>query len=65
MFLSSPGFSLTHYTLFWLLSQVKLSGVVLNKGWNLEHVDYKDNSIPEKIRIRGFKIEKVEQLEIN
>ncbi|KAJ4754714.1 UDP-sugar pyrophosphorylase [Rhynchospora pubera] len=46
-------------------AEVKLSGVVLNKGWSLEHVDYKDNSFPEEIRIRGFKIEKVEQFEVN
>jgi UDP-sugar pyrophosphorylase len=47
------------------LWQVKLNGTVLNKGWSIEHVDYKDDSIPEKIRIRGFKIEKIEQLAAN
>lgn len=34
-----------------------------NKGWILENVDYKDTSAPEEVRIRGFRINKVEQLE--
>lgn len=34
-----------------------------NKGWVLEPVDYKDSSVPEEIRIRGFRINKIEQLE--
>lgn len=34
-----------------------------NKGWSLENVDYKDASVPEEIRIRGFSINKLEQLE--
>ena len=38
-------------------------GSVKNKGWMLENVDYKDTSVPEEIRIRGFKINKIEQLE--
>ncbi|WOL19775.1 UDP-sugar pyrophosphorylase [Canna indica] len=46
-------------------AEVRLMGSVQNKGWSLEHVDHKDNSIPEEIRIRGFKIQKVEQLELN
>ncbi|KAI4387962.1 hypothetical protein MLD38_000344 [Melastoma candidum] len=45
--------------------EVKVEGVVKNKGWRLESVDYKDASVPEEIRIRGFKINKMEQLEKN
>lgn len=45
--------------------QVKVTGSVQNKGWVLEHIDYKDTSIPEKTRIRGFRIQKIEQLELN
>lgn len=29
----------------------------------METVDYKDTSVPEEIRIRGFRFNKVEQLE--
>lgn len=36
-----------------------------NKGWILEKVDYKDTTVPEEVRIRGFRINKVEQLEKN
>ena len=36
-----------------------------NKGWAIENVDFKDASEPEKVRIRGFKIKKIEQLERN
>ncbi|KAJ3696268.1 hypothetical protein LUZ60_001645 [Juncus effusus] len=46
-------------------SKVKVSGAVNNKGWGVKYVDYKDTSIPEEIRIRGFKIEKIEQLEMS
>lgn len=42
---------------------MKVEGSVKNKGWRLENVDYKDTSMPEEIRIRGFKINKIEQLE--
>jgi len=45
--------------------QAKITGHVQNKGWAIQHVDYKDISEKEKIRIRGFKFEKVEQLEVN
>lgn len=34
-----------------------------NAGWTIENVDFKDTSVPEEVRIRGFKINKVEQLE--
>ncbi|KAK2659408.1 hypothetical protein Ddye_005941 [Dipteronia dyeriana] len=44
-------------------AKVKVRGSVKNKGWMLENVDYKDTSVPEEIRIRGFKINKIEQLE--
>nr|AGT16408.1 UDP-sugar pyrophosphorylase [Saccharum hybrid cultivar R570] len=46
-------------------AEVKLTGHVQNKGWTIQHVDYKDTSEKEEIRIRGFKFEKVEQLEVN
>ncbi|XP_047342023.1 UDP-sugar pyrophosphorylase [Impatiens glandulifera] len=45
------------------VAEVKVGGVVENKGWTLEKVDYKDTSAPEEIRIRGFKINRIEQLE--
>ncbi|XP_020108870.1 UDP-sugar pyrophosphorylase isoform X2 [Ananas comosus] len=44
-------------------AEVKVVGSIQNKGWVLKHVDYKDTSFPEEIRMRGFKIEKLEQLE--
>ncbi|KAK3230549.1 hypothetical protein Dsin_002430 [Dipteronia sinensis] len=44
-------------------AEVKVRGSVKNKGWMVENVDYKDTSVPEEIRIRGFKINKIEQLE--
>ncbi|XP_074280202.1 UDP-sugar pyrophosphorylase [Silene latifolia] len=46
-------------------AEVKVEGSVQNSGWILENVDYKDETLPEEIRIRGFKINKVEQLEGN
>ena len=42
-----------------------MEGCVQNSSWTLEKVDWKDTSIPEEIRIRGFKINKVDQLEGN
>ncbi|KAK4802350.1 hypothetical protein SAY86_000553 [Trapa natans] len=44
-------------------AEVKVGGSVQNKGWVMENVDYKDTSVPEEIRTRGFRISKVEQLE--
>ncbi|KAH8515818.1 hypothetical protein H0E87_004310 [Populus deltoides] len=44
-------------------AEVKAGGSVQNKGWLLEKVDYKDTSVPEAIRIRGFRFKKIEQLE--
>lgn len=46
-------------------AEVRVEGSVQNKGWVLENVDYKDTSCPEEIRIRGFKINRIEQLEGN
>ncbi|XP_010063450.2 UDP-sugar pyrophosphorylase isoform X1 [Eucalyptus grandis] len=46
-----------------ILRKVTVKGRVENKGWILESVDYKDASVPEEIRIRGFRINKVEHLE--
>lgn len=46
-----------------LYEQVKVAGPVENKGWIIESVDHRDSSEPEKVRIRGFKMNKVEQLE--
>lgn len=42
-----------------------MEGSVQNKGWILENVDFKDASVPEELRIRGFRINKIEQLEKN
>lgn len=44
-------------------AEVKVGGSVKNKGWILEKVDHKDASLPEEVRIRGFRINRVEQLE--
>ncbi|XP_027361710.1 UDP-sugar pyrophosphorylase 1 [Abrus precatorius] len=44
-------------------AEVNASGSVQNKGWSIETVDHKDASEPEVSRIRGFKFNKVEQLE--
>lgn len=46
-------------------AEVKVTGDVKNQGWILKHIDYKDESYPEELRIRGFIIEKIEQLEMN
>lgn len=44
-------------------AEVKVEGSVRNKGWIMENVDNKYTSLSEEIRIRGFKINKTEQLE--
>ncbi|KAL3638864.1 hypothetical protein CASFOL_016771 [Castilleja foliolosa] len=44
-------------------AEVKVGGSVQNAGWIIENIDYKDTSVPEEVRIRGFKINKAEQLE--
>ncbi|KAG8378207.1 hypothetical protein BUALT_Bualt08G0113800 [Buddleja alternifolia] len=44
-------------------AEVKVGGSVHNAGWVIENVDFKDTSVPEEVRIRGFKINKVEQLD--
>ncbi|GAB4844122.1 hypothetical protein Ancab_037429 [Ancistrocladus abbreviatus] len=46
-------------------AEVKVGGSIENKGWILENVDYGDSLEPEEVRIRGFKIRKIEQLEGN
>uniref|UniRef100_M8BEG3 UTP-monosaccharide-1-phosphate uridylyltransferase n=1 Tax=Aegilops tauschii TaxID=37682 RepID=M8BEG3_AEGTA len=46
-------------------AEVKVTGHVENKGWTIQHVDHRDTSEMEESRIRGFKFEKVEQLEVN
>ncbi|VAI90961.1 unnamed protein product [Triticum turgidum subsp. durum] len=46
-------------------AEVKVTGHVENKGWIIQHVDHRDTSEKEETRIRGFKFEKVEQLEVN
>lgn len=46
-------------------AEVKVGGSVQNKGWTIEPIDYKDSSEPEVLRIRGFKFNKVEQVEEN
>ncbi|XP_044479312.1 UDP-sugar pyrophosphorylase-like [Mangifera indica] len=46
-------------------AEVKVEGSVQNKGWTIQGVDYKDTSVLEEIRIRGFKIKKIEKLEKN
>ncbi|CAH9075614.1 unnamed protein product [Cuscuta epithymum] len=44
-------------------AKVKAGGSFDNKGWVIETVDYKDTSVPEEVRIRGFRFNKVEQLD--
>ncbi|XP_012476781.1 UDP-sugar pyrophosphorylase [Gossypium raimondii] len=44
-------------------AEVKVGGSIKNKGWLIEGVDYKDTAFPEELRIRGFRMEKKEQLE--
>ncbi|XP_062115865.1 UDP-sugar pyrophosphorylase-like [Humulus lupulus] len=46
-------------------AEVRIGGSVQNKGWTIEKVDYKDTSVAEELRIRGFRIKRVEQLEKN
>lgn len=46
-------------------AEVHVTGHVQNKGWNLKHIDYKDASFLEETRIRGFEVDKLEQLELN
>ncbi|XP_051208118.1 UDP-sugar pyrophosphorylase [Lolium perenne] len=46
-------------------AEVKVTGHIENKGWPIRHIDYKDTLEKEETRIRGFKFEKVEQLEVN
>nr|GMC58173.1 UDP-sugar pyrophosphorylase [Ipomoea batatas] len=50
-------------TTLWATVQVKAGGFIDNKGWVIETVDYNDSSMVEEVRIRGFRLNKVEQLE--
>lgn len=34
-----------------------------NNGWTIESIDKDSTELPEEVRIRGFKINKAEQLE--
>ena len=46
--------------------QVVLEGVkVENKGWMLVPIDHTDDSIPEEIRVRGFKVVKEESKDVS
>ncbi|KAB2040518.1 hypothetical protein ES319_D02G089400v1, partial [Gossypium barbadense] len=38
-------------------AEVKVGGSIKNKGWLIERIDYKDTAFPEKLRIRGFRME--------
>ena len=40
-----------------------MGGSVKNDGWAIESIDKDDTGLPEEVRIRGFKINKLEQLE--
>lgn len=44
-------------------AEVKVAGPIENKAWIIEPVDHRDSSEPDKVRIRGFKMNEVEQLE--
>ncbi|GMI82946.1 UDP-sugar pyrophosphorylase [Hibiscus trionum] len=44
-------------------AKVKVGGSIQNKGWIVESIDYKDTGFPEELRTRGFRINKIEQLE--
>ncbi|KAL4576990.1 hypothetical protein LXL04_013091 [Taraxacum kok-saghyz] len=44
-------------------AEVKVGGSVSNSGWMIESVDKDHSELPEEVRIRGFEIKKVEQLE--
>ncbi|KAF4373088.1 hypothetical protein F8388_019270 [Cannabis sativa] len=43
--------------------KVKVGGSVQNKGWTIEKVDHNDTSVAEELRIRGFRIKRIQQLE--
>ncbi|KAG4157673.1 hypothetical protein ERO13_D02G077650v2 [Gossypium hirsutum] len=38
-------------------AEVKVGGSIKNKGWLIERIDYKDTAFPDKMRIRGFRME--------
>ncbi|KAK9072628.1 hypothetical protein SSX86_009063 [Deinandra increscens subsp. villosa] len=44
-------------------AEVIVQGSVQNNGWAIESIDKDNTALPEEVRIRGFKINKREQLE--
>ena len=44
---------------------MRLGGSVENRGWALKHIDYKDETMREEQRIRGFVVERLEEMEMN
>ncbi|XP_071707214.1 UDP-sugar pyrophosphorylase-like [Rutidosis leptorrhynchoides] len=44
-------------------AEVKVEGSVCNNGWIIESIDKDNTEFPEEVRIRGFRINKTEQLE--
>nr|GEX38127.1 UDP-sugar pyrophosphorylase [Tanacetum cinerariifolium] len=44
-------------------AKVKVGGSVCNNGWIMESIDKDSSAFPEEIRTRGFKINRMEQLE--
>lgn len=42
---------------------MKVGGSVCNNGWIMESIDKDSSAFPEEIRTRGFKINRMEQLE--
>ncbi|XP_024981603.1 UDP-sugar pyrophosphorylase 1-like [Cynara cardunculus var. scolymus] len=47
-------------------AEVKVEGCVVNNGWRIEGIDKDDSTtaaLPEEVRIRGFKINKMDQLQ--
>ncbi|GKA85778.1 UDP-sugar pyrophosphorylase [Tanacetum coccineum] len=44
-------------------AEVTVGGSVCNNGWTMESIDKDSTALPEEVRIRGFKMNKIEQLE--
>ncbi|KAI7730494.1 hypothetical protein M8C21_003375 [Ambrosia artemisiifolia] len=44
-------------------AEVKVGGSVCNGGWTIESIDKDSSELPEEVRIRGFKINKSEQVQ--
>jgi hypothetical protein len=46
--------------------QVRVAGLdVRNKGWNFQSIGWQDRREPEELRVRGYKLVKREQKEID